>query len=109
MFFSVVRCLAPDCQVGGLGCDNMTVVLVCLLHNNQPWPSLVARCGRLQQAKDAAARQEMEEELRLAEEEAAESAAAADGPMSPSPSGVVANGETETRHGAEVEEEEPGD
>ncbi len=89
----------------------MTVVLVCLLHNNQPWPSLVARCGRLQQAKDAAARQEMEEELRLAEEEAAaaESAAAADGPLSSSQSGVVPNGETETRHGAEVEEEEPGD
>jgi len=97
--------------VGGLGCDNMTVVLVCLLHNNQPWPSLVARCGRLQQAKDAAARQEMEEELRLAEEEAAaaESAAAADGPLSSPPSGGVPNGETETRHGAEVEEEEPGD
>lgn len=61
------RCLAPDSQLGGLGCDNMTVVLVCLLHN-QPWAQLVSRCGTLQQAKEAAARQEMEEELRLAEE-----------------------------------------
>ncbi|KAH9373610.1 hypothetical protein HPB48_014793 [Haemaphysalis longicornis] len=24
----MTRCLAPDCQMGGLGCDNMTVVLV---------------------------------------------------------------------------------
>lgn len=23
------RCLAPDCQMGGLGCDNMTVTIVC--------------------------------------------------------------------------------
>lgn len=28
----MTRCLAPDCQMGGLGCDNMTVVLVCFLH-----------------------------------------------------------------------------
>lgn len=26
------KCLAPDCQMGGLGGDNMTVILVCLLH-----------------------------------------------------------------------------
>jgi hypothetical protein len=39
----------------------MTVVLVCLLHNNQPWSQLVARCARLQQAKDEAVRKEMEE------------------------------------------------
>ncbi|CAL8101947.1 unnamed protein product [Orchesella dallaii] len=25
-------CIAPDSQMGGLGCDNMTVVLVCFLH-----------------------------------------------------------------------------
>jgi len=28
----MTSCLAPDCQMGGLGCDNMTVVLVCFLH-----------------------------------------------------------------------------
>jgi len=27
----MTRCLSPDCQMGGLGCDNMTCVLVCLL------------------------------------------------------------------------------
>lgn len=25
-------CLAPDCQMGGLGCDNMTVIVVCFLN-----------------------------------------------------------------------------
>ena len=29
----LTRCLAPDSQMGGLGCDNMTVVLVCLLQD----------------------------------------------------------------------------
>ncbi|KAK9878798.1 hypothetical protein WA026_003636 [Henosepilachna vigintioctopunctata] len=28
----MMRCLAPDLQMAGLGCDNMTVVLVTLLH-----------------------------------------------------------------------------
>ena len=28
----MMRCLATDCTMGGLGCDNMTVVLVCMLH-----------------------------------------------------------------------------
>ena len=27
----MTHCLATDCTMGGLGCDNMTVVLVCLL------------------------------------------------------------------------------
>ncbi|KAG7174776.1 protein phosphatase 2C T23F11.1-like [Homarus americanus] len=29
----MTRCLAPDCQMGGLGCDNMTVVLICFVHS----------------------------------------------------------------------------
>lgn len=37
------NCLAPDCQMGGLGGDNMTVVLVCFLHN-KPYTDLVKRC-----------------------------------------------------------------
>lgn len=37
------HCLAPDCQMGGLGGDNMTVVLVCLLHD-RPYRDLIARC-----------------------------------------------------------------
>ena len=32
----MTRCLAPDSSMGGLGCDNMTVILVCFLHN-QPY------------------------------------------------------------------------
>lgn len=34
----MTACLAPDCQMGGLGCDNMTVILICLLHGNS-WES----------------------------------------------------------------------
>ncbi|KAJ1529922.1 hypothetical protein ONE63_006651 [Megalurothrips usitatus] len=37
-------CLAPDCQMGGLGCDNMTVVLVCFLHGKS-YEDLSARCS----------------------------------------------------------------
>lgn len=37
-------CLAPDCQMGGLGCDNMTVVLVCFLHGKS-YEELSARCS----------------------------------------------------------------
>jgi protein phosphatase PTC2/3 len=37
------RCLAPDCQMGGLGCDNMTVILVCFL-NGEPYKKLAEKC-----------------------------------------------------------------
>ncbi|CAL8079684.1 unnamed protein product [Calicophoron daubneyi] len=41
----MMRCLAPDCHTNGLGCDNMTVVLVCLLYG-QPISDLQRRCSR---------------------------------------------------------------
>jgi protein phosphatase 2C family protein 2/3 len=45
----MTRCLAPDCQMGGLGCDNMTVVLVCFLHPSGAKPGdyaeLCKRCA----------------------------------------------------------------
>ncbi|KAI1698604.1 protein phosphatase 2C domain-containing protein [Ditylenchus destructor] len=28
------HCLAPDCELSGLGCDNMTVIIVCLLQDD---------------------------------------------------------------------------
>ncbi|KNC32347.1 hypothetical protein FF38_11119, partial [Lucilia cuprina] len=40
----MTHCLAPDCQMGGLGGDNMTVVLVCFLHN-KPYADLVQKCA----------------------------------------------------------------
>jgi len=40
----MTRCLAPDCQMGGLGADNMTVILVCNL-NGQPYEKLAERCS----------------------------------------------------------------
>lgn len=39
------RCLAPDCQMGGLGCDNMTVVLVCFTHG-EGQESVAKHCSR---------------------------------------------------------------
>lgn len=38
-------CLAPDCQMAGLGCDNMTVVIVGLLQG-ETYEQLAARCAR---------------------------------------------------------------
>ncbi|RWS21671.1 putative protein phosphatase 2C T23F11.1-like protein, partial [Leptotrombidium deliense] len=40
----MTRCLAPDCQMGGLGCDNMTVILVCFLHGKS-YEDLSLRCS----------------------------------------------------------------
>jgi protein phosphatase 2C family protein 2/3 len=39
-------CLAPVCQMGGLGGDNMTLIIVCLLHG-QPYENLIERCKKL--------------------------------------------------------------
>ncbi|XP_003747764.1 probable protein phosphatase 2C T23F11.1 [Galendromus occidentalis] len=41
----MTRCLAPDTSMGGLGCDNMTVVLVCFL-NGRSFDHLAAKCSR---------------------------------------------------------------
>ncbi|KAH8380317.1 hypothetical protein KR009_009929 [Drosophila setifemur] len=38
------NCLSADGQMGGLGGDNMTVILVCLLHNKS-YEDLVVHCG----------------------------------------------------------------
>jgi len=55
------RCLSPDCQMGGLGCDNMTCVLVCLLHD-QPYQVLIDRCAKTVKARDEAESQTEKEE-----------------------------------------------
>ncbi|RCN42590.1 hypothetical protein ANCCAN_11451 [Ancylostoma caninum] len=41
----LTRCLAPDAQMGGVGCDNMTVVIVGLLQK-QSFEHLVSKCAR---------------------------------------------------------------
>eukprot|EP00096_Caligus_rogercresseyi_P003254 TRINITY_DN159_c0_g1_i1.p1 TRINITY_DN159_c0_g1~~TRINITY_DN159_c0_g1_i1.p1 ORF type:complete len:430 (+),score=130.21 TRINITY_DN159_c0_g1_i1:334-1623(+) len=38
------RCLSEDSGMNGFGCDNMTVIIVCFLHN-QPYSRLVERCA----------------------------------------------------------------
>lgn len=39
----MMRCLAPDCQMAPLGCDNMTVVIVGLLHGGT-YEELSSKC-----------------------------------------------------------------
>ena len=45
------NCLAPDGQMGGIGCDNMTAVLVCLLQG-QSNEAFIERCSRPAQKVD---------------------------------------------------------
>lgn len=40
----MMRCLARDSHMGGLGCDNMTVILVCFLHGSD-YRALCERCA----------------------------------------------------------------
>ncbi|KAF5299611.1 hypothetical protein FQA39_LY11526 [Lamprigera yunnana] len=40
----MMQCLAPDCQMAGLGCDNMTVVIVCLLQGTS-YEELITKCS----------------------------------------------------------------
>lgn len=49
----MTRCLAPDSSMGGLGCDNMTVILVCFLHN-QPYQRLIEECIEIEKIREEA-------------------------------------------------------
>ncbi|XP_022175018.1 probable protein phosphatase 2C T23F11.1 [Myzus persicae] len=42
----MTRCLAPNGQMGGLGCDNMTVVIVCFLGEGRTWKELQVQCSK---------------------------------------------------------------
>merc|ERR1711935_1281635 len=48
----MTRCLAPDSSMGGLGCDNMTVILVCFLHN-KTYDKLVEDCIQIEKIREA--------------------------------------------------------
>ena len=37
------RCLAPDCHLGSIGCDNMTALIACFLHNGS-YDDLAKKC-----------------------------------------------------------------
>lgn len=41
----MMRCLAPDCQMAGLGCDNMTVLIIEFLHEDT-YEKLQEKCKR---------------------------------------------------------------
>jgi len=57
----MTRCLASDSSMGGLGCDNMTVILICFLHN-QPYQKLVEECVMIMDIREKS-RQKMENSL----------------------------------------------
>jgi len=50
--------------MGGLGCDNMTCVLVCLLQG-KPYQALVERCARQAAAREEERRARVDHELGL--------------------------------------------
>ncbi|KAF2344926.1 PPM-type phosphatase domain [Trinorchestia longiramus] len=54
------RALAPDCQMGGLGCDNMTVLLVCCTQDIT-WKQFTEKCART--AVDTSESEEDEEDV----------------------------------------------
>ncbi|XP_063916035.1 probable protein phosphatase 2C T23F11.1 [Zophobas morio] len=47
----MMTCLAPDCVMAGLGCDNMTVVIIGLLQG-ESYKQLSAKCGRTYISED---------------------------------------------------------
>lgn len=61
----MTRCLAPDCQMGGLGCDNMTVILVCLLCG-QSYDDFCLKCSRPRRKGAAAKPMRRDAEERIA-------------------------------------------
>lgn len=58
------RCLAPDCELSGVGCDNMTIVLVCLLQG-QSKEAYIERLKRESLAGDDSALQAMLQGLKF--------------------------------------------
>lgn len=48
-------CLAPVCQMGGLGGDNMTIIIICFLHG-KPWQHLVDKCKRIHAEKKSSSK-----------------------------------------------------
>jgi hypothetical protein len=48
-------CLAPVCQMGGLGGDNMSIIIICMLHG-KPWEDLVEKCKKIHAEKKASSK-----------------------------------------------------
>jgi len=56
----MTRCLASDSSMGGLGCDNMTVILICFLHN-QPYQKLIDECVMIMDIRENSRQKLLEE------------------------------------------------
>merc|ERR1712018_618882 len=66
----MTRCLASDSSMGGLGCDNMTVILICFLHN-QPYQKLIDECIEIEKIRDRTRQELLEKEANEEEDEEA--------------------------------------
>jgi len=56
----MTRCLASDSSMGGLGCDNMTVILICFIRN-EPYQSLVDDCIMMMDIREKSRKKLLEE------------------------------------------------
>jgi protein phosphatase 2C family protein 2/3 len=56
----MTRCLAADCSMGGLGCDNMTVILIATLHD-KPYQRLIDKAAGIVKKRDEERRKEIED------------------------------------------------
>uniref|UniRef100_A0A182VQ08 protein-serine/threonine phosphatase n=1 Tax=Anopheles minimus TaxID=112268 RepID=A0A182VQ08_9DIPT len=78
----MMRCLAPDCQMGGIGGDNMTVIVVCFLHG-QPYEELVNRCKEGIAKRQARSKKRRSHSNRSHESEAEEQTARSHSSLTP--------------------------
>lgn len=50
-----MRCLSPTCQLSGVGCDNMTALLICFLPPSGGYEALAIKTARPASCGPAAA------------------------------------------------------
>ena len=55
-------CLAPVCQMGGLGGDNMSIIIVCFLHG-QPYENLVEKAQQLLKRREELAKEQKKKRI----------------------------------------------
>merc|ERR1712088_478685 len=60
----MTRCLASDSSMGGLGCDNMTVILICFIRN-EPYQSLVDDCIMMMDIREKSRKKNYLEKIQM--------------------------------------------
>lgn len=99
----MTRCLAPGCQMGGLGCDNMTVILICFI-NGKSYEELAAKCSLPARSKNQTSSPADEAEN---EEETTGIADSPDSTVSTSSSSSTSSGSSSSTTASSAETPEP--